>query len=1258
MCKTCILLPSAHLNSSFHIDFFRRTAAECLTAVILLAVGSIASAQTNPVYWTDASTDNTWTNVNNWTNSFSNPQVPATTNDLFFIDAGTASVSVTGPTGTPDNIVNSGFTIKSLIYQSTNFNHTTLLNPGVTLSVLGSGTYAYALFAGNLVDSTASLNEYATIIGPGATLALTNLNGSLSVRQGESSSSHTATLDMRGLDTLAATVTNLLCGGELTLKDTGTLYLAKTNFITITAPSNTAGFIIGNNNTSGSKTASAYLGLTNVIFCDGGLAMPNERMTANLNFYSNNSAAYFRNQAGTGRQNQWSIGWNDTSGTGTGTTGTANFSLGTVDAMIGTLIVGANETSGSSTGGGTGTLTFYGGTINANNVLIAETFGTVPGTVNGTINVAAINAPAQLIINSNLSMGLNGGTITPNATLNISSGAVVTVFGNIITGYGTSGVGMPGNTVINLLGASLYMGGTMGAASSSTGPLNTLTLSNSVLTINLGLSPNPVNPLCTVGTLDAITNCTLDIEGGAISAGQFSVIKYSSIEGLGFGAFTNLTLPSQAQGYLSNNVNNSSIDLVVTNVFSPIWNGTINGNWDINTTANWKTSGGAPLDYEQTAIPGNLVTFSDTAAGTTNINLVATNLAPSSINVNNSMLNYKFAGSGQLVGPGGLSKNGSGSLVIANTGTNSFLGSIGIGGGLLQLGVSNGLPSTANFTLADVMGATFDLNSFNQTIASLSGGGSDGGGNVTLGTGTLTISGSGGNYSGIISGNGGVVMAGGSQVFNQANTYTGNTIITGGTLILANGYGSGSATGSGGVDIAGGALQFGGNSSGYDGSVSANIITNNGQVIFDCYDYTVFSTFMTGAGGLVQEGSGTLVLPASNALSGPTTIANGQLELEDPNAVGSGLITIDNGGPTELELANGITVTNPVLIYSKGGALNGPPAIESENGTNALTGVLQATSAGTDVSIQTDYGSVLTIGGSFSYLSATSGQNVRLRGQGVGIWEDSIGNPLAGGAAVSIIVQDGGTWTLTGSSTNTYSGTTQVTAGTLYVDGQILSTSAVTISGEGALAGSGYIAGPVTLSGGVEIMPGDTNEPLSVSNVLTISNSLTLDGSSSAFFNLSETNGVLAYNRIDGLSSVSYNGRLVINLTGNLNGSEVFHLFNAASYSGAFTSYQLPSLPAALSWDTTQLAVDGTLRLAGGVSIQSASVNHGVFQLTGTSGVGTSGLPYRILATTNLTVPVGNWAEVSSGTLSGTPFTFIDTNSTNFTQRYYILVSP
>jgi fibronectin-binding autotransporter adhesin len=854
MNKPRIPVASNHLNTNLRLGPPIRRAALWLGAVTLLASASIASAQTNPDYWTDLSTDNTWTNANNWTDNL----VPAPTSDVVFIDNGASGVATTGPTGTPDNIVNTNFTIQSLYNRTTNFTaHTTLIDPGIMLTITGAGTYA--IFSGTLFDTSANKSEYLTINGPGAILTVSNLNGSISARQGEATSTATATIDLRGLDTLIATVTNVLAGGENTGRDCGVIDFAKTNYIICTAPSNTPGLIVGNNNTSSSKSpAASLLGLTNGFFSDGGIAVPQDRMNNTLKFNTSNSTAYFRNKAGTGRQNQWSIGWENTSGTGTSCNGTVDFSLGTVDAMIGTLIVGAGETGGTSTGNGTGILTFAGGSINANTVEIGQQMADTASVATGTINVSAVNAPATFTVNSNLYMGVYVGGSSPSATLNISSGAAATIMGNVVAGTGSE------NTKITVLGASLYLGGTLGASGTSSGPLGTLQLSNSTLTINLGLSPNPANPICTVNTFDGLTNCTLDIEGGAISSGQFTVIKYNSIQDAGFSAFTTLTLPSQAQGYLSNNVANNSIDLVVTNVFSPIWNGTHNGNWDINTSANWKTRGGAALTYEQTTIPGNLVTFDDTATGITNINLVPTNLAPSSINVSNSVLNYTFTGSGQLTGPGGLAKNGSGALVIANTGTNSFLGSIGINGGLLQLGVSNGLPSTGNITLADVTGATFDLNNFNQTIASLSGGGSDGGGNVTLGTGTLTISGSGGNYNGFISGNGGLVMAGGSQVFNQPNSYTSNTLISGGTLIVANN--SGSATGSGGLDVEGtGVLQFGVNSTGANGSVSASVITNNGQVAFDCYDNTTLSALIIGTGGLVQEGSGLLIIQTPNS---------------------------------------------------------------------------------------------------------------------------------------------------------------------------------------------------------------------------------------------------------------------------------------------------------------------------------------------------------------------------------------------------------
>ena len=230
-----------------------------------------------------------------------------------------------------------------------------------------------------------------------------------------------------------------------------------------------------------------------------------------------------------------------------------------------------------------------------------------------------------------------------------------------------------------------------------------------------------------------------------------------------------------------------------------MWNGLTNGVqvgvWDINTTPDWKTTGGSPLKYQQTAVPGNQVTFDDTAAGTTTVNLTTT-LEPASIGVNNSAKSYTFTGSGQLSGPASLSKNGTGSLTVANTGTNNFTGPISIINGTLKLGLANALPNNAAVTLADTLGATLNLNGFNQTLAALSGGGADGGGNVTLGAGTLTFAaGSSGNYAGIISGGGKVATTNSvREVLAGPNTYTGGTLVGSGTLVADNQTGSATGT--------------------------------------------------------------------------------------------------------------------------------------------------------------------------------------------------------------------------------------------------------------------------------------------------------------------------------------------------------------------------------------------------------------------------------------------------------------------------------
>ena len=95
--------------------------------------------------------------------------------------------------------------------------------------------------------------------------------------------------------------------------------------------------------------------------------------------------------------------------------------------------------------------------------------------------------------------------------------------------------------------------------------------------------------------------------------------------------------------------------------------------------------------------------------------------------------------SGVMSGTGGLTKAGTG--VFTLSGANTYTGATTITAGTLQVSGGVAIADTSAVTLANVAGATLDLNGTNETIGSLAGGGATGG-NVTLGAGTLTTGGS------------------------------------------------------------------------------------------------------------------------------------------------------------------------------------------------------------------------------------------------------------------------------------------------------------------------------------------------------------------------------------------------------------------------------------------------------------------------------------------------------------------------------------
>lgn len=134
---------------------------------------------------------------------------------------------------------------------------------------------------------------------------------------------------------------------------------------------------------------------------------------------------------------------------------------------------------------------------------------------------------------------------------------------------------------------------------------------------------------------------------------------------------------------------------------------------------------------------------------------------------------------GPIFGNGSIIKNGSGTFTLS--GSASFTGATNVNSGTLQFSGTNIAPSSSATTIAS--GASLDLNSFNEVLGSLSGSG-----NVTLGSGYLTVGGNNSSttFSGIISGSGGLIKTGtGAMTVTNANTFDGLVTINDGSLTLS-----------------------------------------------------------------------------------------------------------------------------------------------------------------------------------------------------------------------------------------------------------------------------------------------------------------------------------------------------------------------------------------------------------------------------------------------------------------------------------------
>jgi autotransporter-associated beta strand protein len=386
---------------------------------------------------------------------------------------------------------------------------------------------------------------------------------------------------------------------------------------------------------------------------------------------------------------------------------------------------------------------------------------------------------------------------------------------------------------------------------------------------------------------------------------------------------------------------------------------------------------------------------------------------------------------------------------------------------------------------------------------------------------------------------------------------------------------------------------------------------------------------------LAKSGAGILTLSGANTFSGGTTLNEGEIIATTSTALGAGAVA--NNGTLDLT-AGAVTYTGLSNSLSGNGAINvtlgtgTATTILNGNysafagtwniGIGAATGAGKVQMNGLDNASATihvlENATLYTTSGTHNATLYLHGGNTgeslgQLRIEGSATWAGDIilaeaitgaGDGHVGAASgtgtisgsigetggTQGLVKDGdGTTVLSGA--NTYTGPTSANDGILLINspGSIAAGSAVTVNSGARVAGSGIINGPVTVASG-----GTLGGSLTLNGPVTVAAGGTLDATDSTLPSLNATSiltlgGFLDMSidrsRVPKASNLTITGNLlrggtlrVLNTGPELQLGDSFILtISAGSVSGAFSSTLLPALGYGLSWNTSQLATNGTI---------------------------------------------------------------------------------
>ena len=689
--------------------------------------------------------------------------------------------------------------------------------------------------------------------------------------------------------------------------------------------------------------------------------------------------------------------------------GVANTANGGLQLQAGTVICGTNNCVGTNASA----------VFTAGATLILNGFSQSVPSVTGTGTIVGGSAKASALTINNASGVTNtvaiGGTgVNQNNVTLTKTGAGHLVLAGVLT-YTNNTTISAGSVLVGSLtnadGATLSVVDAAGTLSATNLALGTSAGSIVKITGFTGVAaPILVTNLTTAGT----TYISLS---GTLSAGvDYPVIKYGTLGGAGFGSFQLLRGMS---GYVSNNVANSSIDVVLTSttIYPLVWQGNLSTTWDVNTSSNWV--------YNVTPnvfLSGDTVQLDDTAVtASTNLTLNVT-AGPSALTVTNSALNYTISGTGSLAGSGGLTKYGTASLTLQTV--NTYTGPTVLNGGTVVVGTvaAGGSPSAIgaagnNATNLVLNGAalvyTGPTNSTDHAVTIGAGGGS-----VSVST-NLTL-------SGAIGGSGAFAYNGPGQLtLSTDSTLTNGFAVNGGTLRLTTGNFAGTfvptllSVNTNGTLLGNGTHATGGGTS---------IFINRGTWLMNAEDYKQGLTMWDGLIGpgpnLTSAGADLRVGYAGGAGSYTWYVTNSLTG----SVINAKINTVTTGNNLTLNVARG-AATNDLtvngVIYSSGNVAFTGNGVTLLTGTNTYSGnttintgtvilTNSALSGSTPVILLTN-GATLNVAG---LTSPVLGGSQTLQGSGtvVGSLTDSGGSTIGNSNYVATLSFNGNL-TLAGSDT-------------------------------------------------------------------------------------------------------------------------------------------------------------------------------------------------------------------------------------------------